>query len=543
MIRPGRTEKDHSGALGSRSAQGVQKSPQHIRLPSTPIPPRASAASANTGSMRLRHPQAHCTVSPEDDISSFPTLPQPAMGQQKTSGPLLQHDHSGSFFTASGVFPMSPSSPDIADLDTQESRVLLKRPMIDDAVADIDTMHNAPTVAAAIYSKQFSAGEQFSTRKRAWALRSAGEIHAAYARPVGERTFSDQSSRLNPLDEVRWWLVRPGRIEFLLGLMGSLLLIGVTAMLTFSIAVNIASPAVKQAASLHMLPAGNAVSSTQCSPGGVGGSVACTPVIASSSSNLKVTMLDGERVKIGSTMHLQGQGFSPFGEVDLTHDAHLPCQPGSMLADAQGKFYVAIPLRSGPDWEPGNHQIMVVDVVSRHSIVLNVQLMPGTTNTTVTATPSPSPVITSARDQPESGSGSGSADQVSSAASPTPVSFKPVHVPTHTPARPTPVPTVIPPTPTPTPDITPTPTPDITPTPTSQDVTPTASPDSSVTPTPQDALSGAQIPASLLILFNKILAPEANLRPLAECLLWVSYCLSMLLLGLVGLLHRRNRSY
>ncbi|HZR39881.1 MAG TPA: hypothetical protein VFB12_07185 [Ktedonobacteraceae bacterium] len=537
MIRPGRTEKDHSGALGSCSAQGVQKSPQHIRLPSTPIPPRASAASANTGSMRLRHPQAQRAILPESDISSFPTLPHPAMQQQKTSGPLLQH--SAAFFPTSGVFPMSPSSPDIADLDTQESRVPLKRAMIDDAVADIDTMHNAPTVAT------ISSGAQSSTRKRAWAPRSAGEIHAAYARPIahrGEWDFSNQPFRLNPLDEIRWWLVRPGRIEFLLGLTGSLLLIGVTAMLTFSIAVNIASPTVKQAASLHVLPAGNAVSSTQCSPGGIGGSVACTPVIASSSSNLKVAMLDGERVKIGSTMHLQGQGFSPLGEVDLTHDAHLPCQPGSMLADAQGKFYVAIPLRNSLDWEPGSHQIMVVDVVSRHSIVLNVQLLPGTTNATITATPSPSPVTTSARDQPESGSGSGSADQASSAASPTPVSFRPVHVPTHTPVRPTPVPTVSTPTPmpTPTPDITPTPTPDITPTPTSQDVTPTASPDSSVTPTPQDALSGAQIPASLLILFNKILAQGADLRPLAECLLWVSYCLSMLLLGLVGLLHRRR---
>src|SRR5581483_3732735 len=89
MIRPGRTEKDHSGALGSCSAQGVQKSPQHIRLPSTPIPPRASAASANTGSMRLRHPQAQRAILPESDISSFPTLPHPAMQQQKTSGPLL----------------------------------------------------------------------------------------------------------------------------------------------------------------------------------------------------------------------------------------------------------------------------------------------------------------------------------------------------------------------------------------------------------------------------------------------------------------------
>jgi hypothetical protein len=55
-------------------------------------------------------------------------------------------------------------------------------------------------------------------------------------------TKSDSGRRnlfiLNPLERVRWWLLYPGRIEFLLLAGGTLLLLGITTMLVLVTALS-----------------------------------------------------------------------------------------------------------------------------------------------------------------------------------------------------------------------------------------------------------------------------------------------------------------
>ncbi len=67
--------------------------------------------------------------------------------------------------------------------------------------------------------------------------------NSALAQRVASRTRGGRSKRkntpaLNPIDRLRWWLLYPGRIEFLLWLSGILVLVSATCLLLFAIALS-----------------------------------------------------------------------------------------------------------------------------------------------------------------------------------------------------------------------------------------------------------------------------------------------------------------
>ncbi len=72
----------------------------------------------------------------------------------------------------------------------------------------------------------------------------------------------------------------------------------------------------------------------------------------------------------GTTVHLQGHGFSPSGRVIITHDANLPCQPGTVQVDLHGDFNLVLSLGNNLGWSPGNRSLVVEDVASGHRVML-----------------------------------------------------------------------------------------------------------------------------------------------------------------------------
>lgn len=249
---------------------------------------------------------------------------------------------------------------------------------------------------------------------------------------------AEHEPRFNPLDSLRWWLVRPGRIESLCWIAGTILLFSITSLLFY---VTLLSTGVlhtgptPQAKNMVMLmpcatPLGQDTTGNNC-------------ISASASNGLQLIIFNDGPFMTGGGVHVQGQGFQPRGNVTLLHDNNQPCEPGTLQADPHGMF--TINMLFNEDWKPGDHHLVINDTVSKRSIVLTFTLL---------ARPTPAPTIAP-----------------TATPSPTPLPYKPpLKQPTHPPIIPTqpvqPTPTTLPrPTATPTENSpTSSPTPDASPT-------------------------------------------------------------------------------
>ncbi len=268
-----------------------------------------------------------------------------------------------------------------------------------------------------------------------------GTFLSAYARRIADRSKARKPKpTMQPLDHVRWWLLHPGRLEGLLWLGGTLLLITVTFALLIVSAISFSwmSPGTQYG-----------TASPLTTTAGVPTSI---PTVITS-HGLTLILENAQLLVPGQPIQLRGQGFSPHGHVTFTDEKSLPLlvqatQSNIVEADQHGMFAVTLTTST---WAVGAHHIFVRDVITGHIADLPIMLDAGPfgKNATATVPPGVTPTI-------PTGSGG---------FFPTPVNLTPAPItPTVSSATPTPAPTQVKPTATPTREVTPTATPGTTPT-------------------------------------------------------------------------------
>jgi hypothetical protein len=349
--------------------------------------------------------------------------------------------------------------------------------------------------------------------------------NSSYAQLIANHTSRKRKRRrltLNPVDRMRWWLLHPGRIEFMLWLLGTILLITVTCsfLLLTAFSLNWFTPA---------LPGGTTSSHTANTPAG---SISHPSTKITSTPGLVLTLLDKGLILPGQSIHLHGKGFTHHGQIAFTYDGSHPFldQNGNALviqADAHGTFTVTIWPGDGSTWNIGRHTIIARDRKTNHIAIYDIVLSAGPFGKTAPTTPAP---VTTPGTTPTGGTGGGIA--------PTPVGQTPVPVTptvTSTPSpAPSPSPTQVPPSPSPSPS--PTSTPGSTP-------TPTSTPAGNLTSSANSNNSG---PSNLgNVLSNGSAGPSASIQqpgfnPIV-LLMITCYMLAIALLGVAGVLHKRRR--
>ncbi len=321
------------------------------------------------------------------------------------------------------------------------------------------------------------------------------------------------SPSLNPVERLRWWLLYPGRIEFLLWLSGTIVLVAITFLLLFATTLsvgwlNIGSMTGTRASntqqhhqntsSLRQTPcAASNAKQSQCH--------------ATSVSGLQLTLVDNSVLLANTPIHLRGQGFSAAGTVVFTYDAQLPCRPNITQTDAQGTFSLLLLL--GANVQAGAHQITALDMASKHTVKVTVTIDNAQTSKNGTL---PYGQHSSSVTQPNPTGAGGSQGGASKPVSQTPVPVVPTVA-----ASPTSVPTQ-PPTPT---------------------VSVSPSPTALVSPT-ADTTTAQQPTNPSLALQNAFYTESADGHFLMSLWFWVAiigYMLSMMMLGLAGLLYHRKR--
>src|SRR5579884_175732 len=283
--------------------------------------------------------------------------------------------------------------------------------------------------------------------------------HRLIERPARRSSaYSLSSLHLNPFDRLRWWLLKPGRIEFLLWLVGTVLLVAGSLALLLATSLSFGWLMVGQQerspSSTHSLP-----------------TVVTYP-------GLKLTLQDKGPFLPGQNIHLRGQGFTPHGDIFFTYDQMQPLTlhgnaPAMAQADARGTFSITLTLGTGQQWYAGLHLIEARDLVSGHLAVVKITIAAPASQNGGSRTGAPTGTAISGKGTPTPASGNGSAPTPG----PGPGGQTPVPV--------TPTPTVgTTPTPTPNPSPTPTDTPTPAPTSTPTPAPPTPTPTPATTPTP-----------------------------------------------------------
>ncbi len=490
--------------------------------------PNAFSIAEPLQGLQSKHEQSSQTPASPTDLAEVDTAPDHVGVQFLAPSQLIA--------PSQDALNQAPTPVDLAEIDTvpDHLRVQFLAPSsassTNRALVPLNPQVAAiPVTNSSSWTAGISAGSQ-----------RARQIASRTAYKKRHSTFS-----LNPFDSIRWWLLRPGRIEFILWLGGTILLISVTCVLLLvtAFSLNWITPGVRNTVT------SSAPSLTSSSPHGHPlPTVTDTPGLA-------LTLLDKEPFLPGGTIHVHGQGFTHNNKVIFTLDSpQLPSNvpPVSVQTDAHGDFTTTLSLGYG--LVPGLHLLIAHDVKTDSFAALPFRIEPGDFGKAATATPAsavPGATVTPTPGQPAGGGGNPATPTPTPFTTPVPVGSTPVPTPTSIPPTPTPVPTQ-PPTPTPTPTpLPPTPTPGTTPTP---GVSPTAavppppSPTPGTTPTAagplSSTLSNAGPGAGLSnALGSNTPAFSVQLTRFAPWL-WLPvlfYTLSMFMLGIAGILHKRRR--
>lgn len=374
-------------------------------------------------------------------------------------------------------------------------------------------MHAAPTVqtASIVPTVMPSPASQLAdVEPVSWTAGAAAG--SRYAQLVAARTNRKKSSTsFNIFDRLRWWLLHPGRFEFLLWLGGTILLMTVTCifllMMVFSVHWSASDT-------------NNGASSSLKNTNNPAGSQISTPGLS-----LAVTH-DGALIA-GQPLHLRGKGFGANNHIALSYDANRlflkqDGQPVLVRADAHGTFIVTL---ASPSWGLGQHRIVARDLATGSLATATVVVVAATKSATV-----PPVMTTPGVEATATASQQGNHTP--------PVGQTPTVVPT---AGITP--TTTPKTPTPTVGITPTATVGTTPT-VGITVTPKLgqTPPVGVSVTPnlsETATVGNTNPA---VLNTQLVAASGSATITTSPWLWLligGYTFAMLLFGLGGLIHKR----
>ncbi|HEX7734821.1 MAG TPA: hypothetical protein VF458_08155 [Ktedonobacteraceae bacterium] len=360
-------------------------------------------------------------------------------------------------------------------------------------VDEIDTMPEAEPAAARALVPVPAMSREMAVDASSWTA-EPGSTSSLAARLVASHSPRRRRHRrtFNPLDRARWWLLRPGHIEFLLWTLGSVLLFGVTFLLLLATALSMMLPGLQMGGNFPS----SSVNISAVTPSG-------TRVPA---DGPRLTLAGKTSFPSGAEVQLQGEGFRPANLVVFLLDGRLPLldqrgKAASIQTDASGRFVVKLWLGQGQGWTAGSHQLLARETVSGHQVALAI---------TITAASTPA------------SAGNQNTPVVPTNPTPTPVR------PTPTPVRPTPTPA--------------SPTPGVTATAASS---PTSGPTKGSTATPVAGGSATSGSSSLGNSLNSeendsLFARLANLNPLVW-LIGFCYFISMLLLGLAGILRRRRR--
>ncbi len=524
------------------------------RNPTTPIPPRASAQPVSSITVRPRYSRASIYPAPESDIARMPTLPPTMWEYESSDFQAGSSLSSLSLVVDAPTIPDAPGTPGrelTSDAIQTRPPAPMQRAAL--AIEEIDTIpplktrqhvltideidtipartaqqqgagigaldvlppqtrsllpNNAlmvvPTILPMSPTSAPAASMALTDASASWT--AGGAAQSKYAQRIAERKggkgivwYGSQdvsaitrgrSPFRHPVDRVRWWLLRPGHIEFVLWIGGTILLMIVTVALLLATAVNLFWGVPGQAT--KATTQGTNTTSISGSPAG-------------HTTTMTLILNESSPLVAGQALRLRGQDFSSRAAITLTHDQGQPCQPGSTRADAQGAFSVTL---DDSTWTAGTHRVTAQDTSSGRAASLTITLAPGPIGKKPAATPAanaPTPV---------------------GGVQSTPVNSNP---------SPTPKPTATS-TPSPTPTQT-TPTPGITPT-----ISPTAgtTPSTQNTVTPTSGTPGAGNAASLS------LDMAAQSSPIASSWLWLLLALgcsaALLMLGLVGVMRRRDRA-
>ena len=400
---------------------------------------------------------------------------------------------------------LPPGSPSLRfdDLEMPNSALLLSETNSPVPVSHIDEIDTVPeagsTPSRALVSLQ-SVPREVAVDAASWTSGPGSTSLAASFIAARSPRRRRRARAFNPLDRTRWWLLRAGHIEFLLWTAGSMFLFGITFLILLATVLSVMVP--------DFSVSGNFPTST------VNASSATSVGTLAVSTDLHLALSGKNSLAPGSEIQLQGAGFHPQNKVVFLLDGHLPLlnqhsQAASIQADLTGRFTVNLWLGQ---WPVGAHQIVARETASGHQVALAITII------AIPATSVPgNPGVQNTPVQPVK-----------------------------------PAPTPVPPTPT---SLPPTPTP-VAPTPTSQPPTstpttaapPSASPTRSTTATPTGTSTSDDGPsAGSSALGNSLntedsgslLARLSHLNPLVW-LIGGCYFISMLLLGIAGLLHRRR---
>jgi hypothetical protein len=281
-----------------------------------------------------------------DAESSLPTLSLVAIEERKphaasneivideidTLYPADLHNHYGPI-----VYPQQPLQQeyldsdaeqlDITELNTRPDAVLAKdeetrslplHEAHNTWITDIPTVPDAPTqsvhlplspAALPLMPPTRPLSELVQERLQPW---TAGRgKNSPYAKRVAACNNADVKhvvSTLNWLDKLRWWLLCPGRMEFLLWFAGTLLLVALTCIFLFVSALSFGwmslshgdtTPAVSTTpitrptspTSLSITPTVTTTSPTKVASAGTGTSVSHAPITSRSVSNVPISVI------------------------------------------------------------------------------------------------------------------------------------------------------------------------------------------------------------------------------------------------------------
>lgn len=489
----------------------VEAEPQHIPAPvthqkysqsnpNTPVPPRASAQSPHKKTMKVRpqYPSGSTPIVENNDFTRIPTLPPPSMWEYETPDYAIESSLSSlSLIAHTPTHPATDTPSEhlkrqasIDEIDTlppQTERFPRDIDKINTLVPqsqqtyrnidEIDTLpppgklrhatvrsqtqqaqtHTIISVAPRVFRTpemdllEHSQGTLNSSGAEPASWTAGGAMASTYARRIAERSYKPKSTnKFHLLDHLRWWLLQPGRIEFLLWLVGTIILITITFTLLFAMAVSM----------VLITPDQQPVTS-----GSINTPSTDNSLTSVSNAGLKLTLLDRQPLVIGRALHVRGQGFSAHGKVIFTNERNLPVpiqnkQSNILQIDGYGTFIAVLSIAS---WTVGHHMLVVRDMLTKHTVQFPIILAEDS--------PGKNAIPTAVSQQP----GATATQNSGPGALPTPINSTPV------PPKPSPIATP-PPKPTPTqPPITPTApaTPGSTPT-----STPVTTPTAGGTPSP-----------------------------------------------------------
>ena len=269
------------------------------------------------------------------------------------------------------------------------ARSMSTAPTIHDAITKPPTALIFPVASSRAMLSHAHRNDVVAGEAASWTAGNGANSPHAQLIANAVRKKKRRTSTLDPLDRVRWWLLHPGRIEFMLWIFGTILLIIVTC-----------SFLLLTASSLNWLTPGRAGGTTSSSSVNALKEPAThsSPAVTTT-SGLVLTLLDKGPLLPGQPIHLHGQGFSHNSGITFTYDGahHFLDQSGQILsisADANGTFTVTLWPGGGSSWNIGHHIVTAHDLKTNHLAALDVVLSAGPYETTPTAqvtTPGASP--------------------------------------------------------------------------------------------------------------------------------------------------------